>query len=285
MPQPSSSTASATGGNSSSSGSRSEFSQLAGEIGKALSQTSSKLQRLTRLASRKSLFDDPAEEINELTFVVKQDIQNLNSALERLAEVRRGGRGGNSNAQTEAHSGSVVDVLKGRLMDTTKVFKDVLQTRSGNIKAQSDRKKHFGQAERSSPGVGGGGPQPVRRPNAGPDPSTSSVSIPIPTQQQQQQQLVLQQDGYHQSRANAVETIESTIVELGSIFTQLATMVSEQGEMVQRIDENVADAETNIQGAHNQLLRYMDSVSSNRALILKILAILMVFIVAGVALS
>ncbi len=238
------------------------------------------------MASRKSLFDDPAEEINELTFVVKQDIQNLNSALERLAEVRRGGRAGDSNAQTEAHSGSVVDVLKGRLMDTTKVFKDVLQTRSGNMKAQSDRKKHFGQADKSSPGGVLGGPQPVRRPNASHDPSSSSsVSIPLPQQQQQQQQLVLQQDGYHQSRANAVETIESTIVELGSIFTQLATMVSEQGEMVQRIDENVADAETNIQGAHNQLLRYMDSVSSNRALILKILAILMVFIVAGVALS
>ena len=43
-------------------------------------------------------------------------------------------------------------------------------------------------------------------------------------------QLVEQQDNYIMERANTMETIETTIVELGNIFQQLATMVKEQEE-------------------------------------------------------
>lgn len=42
------------------------------------------------------------------------------------------------------------------------------------------------------------------------------------------------QDTYIQSRADTMKNIESTIVELGGIFSQLAHMVKEQEEMVQR---------------------------------------------------
>jgi len=42
------------------------------------------------------------------------------------------------------------------------------------------------------------------------------------------------QDSYIQSRADTMKNIEQTIVELGSIFQQLAHMVQEQEEMVQR---------------------------------------------------
>lgn len=46
--------------------------------------------------------------------------------------------------------------------------------------------------------------------------------------------LYVLQDEYIQERASTMETIESTIVELGQIFTQLATMVKEQEEQVLR---------------------------------------------------
>ena len=42
------------------------------------------------------------------------------------------------------------------------------------------------------------------------------------------------QDTYIQERAEAMENIHSTIVELGSIFRQLAEMVKEQEEQVVR---------------------------------------------------
>ena len=43
-----------------------------------------------------------------------------------------------------------------------------------------------------------------------------------------------QSDSYAQARSNAMETIEGSISELGQIFAQLASLVSEQGEMITR---------------------------------------------------
>jgi hypothetical protein len=51
----------------------------------------------------------------------------------------------------------------------------------------------------------------------------------------EQQQLAVQQDSYMQSRAEAIQNLESTTNELSQIFRQLATMVSQQGEVAIRL--------------------------------------------------
>ena len=51
--------------------------------------------------------------------------------------------------------------------------------------------------------------------------------------------LVLSQDTYIQERADAMENINSTIVELGQIFRQLAEMVHEQEEHVLRLVSSI----------------------------------------------
>lgn len=48
------------------------------------------------------------------------------------------------------------------------------------------------------------------------------------------QQVVPRQENIHQSRTNALQNVESTITELGGIFTHLATMVAQQGELAIR---------------------------------------------------
>ena len=82
---------------------------------------------------------------------------------------------------------------------------------------------------------------------------------------------------YLQERNRAVETIESTIQEVGNLFQQLASMVQEQGEVIQRIDANVDDIDMNITGAQRQLLKYFDRVKSNRWLAVKIFFVIFVF--------
>jgi syntaxin 5 len=86
------------------------------------------------------------------------------------------------------------------------------------------------------------------------------------------------QDSYIQSRSTAIESIESTIAELGSIFTQLANMVAEQRETVQRIDADTMDIADNVSGAQRELLKYYASISSNRWLMLKVFGVLIVFV-------
>jgi syntaxin 5 len=80
-------------------------------------------------------------------------------------------------------------------------------------------------------------------------------------------------------RANAMQTVEQTIIELGGMFQQLATMIKEQDEAIQRIDSNIDDVDVNINEAHSELLKYFQSVTSNRWLMIKIFLVLIVFFV------
>lgn len=86
------------------------------------------------------------------------------------------------------------------------------------------------------------------------------------------------QDSYIQSRSTAIESIETTIAELGQIFNQLAHMVAEQRETVQRIDADTLDIASNVGGAQRELLKYYASISSNRWLMLKVFGVLIVFV-------
>ena len=71
--------------------------------------------------------------------------------------------------------------------------------------------------------------------------------------------------------------IEGRIAELGTIFHRLASLVSDQGEMVTRIDDELGDALGNIEAGHGQLMQYYDNISSGRLLMMKVLGVLMTF--------
>ena len=104
--------------------------------------------------------------------------------------------------------------------------------------------------------------------------------------QTQKQLLIYEDQGnqYLEERASTMQSIESTIVELGTIFNQLANMVQQQEEMITRIDANVSDTVLNVEAAHQSLLQYFASVTNNRWLILKVFGILFFFFLLFVVL-
>ena len=85
-----------------------------------------------------------------------------------------------------------------------------------------------------------------------------------------------QENGYIQQRGEAIEGIERTIAELGGIFGQLAQMVSEQSDMIQRIDANTEDIVDNVEGAQRELMKYWSRVQGNRWLVAKMFGVLMI---------
>ena len=85
------------------------------------------------------------------------------------------------------------------------------------------------------------------------------------------------QDQYYSSRADAMRTLESSLIELGRIFSQLATMVKEQEEMVNRIEGHTDNAIENVKLGHDELLKYFQSVTSGRTLMVKIFGVLIFF--------
>lgn len=254
----------------------SEFAKKASDIGYGIHKTSLKLQKLAQLAKRTSMFDDPAQEVDELTGVVKNDIQALNAAIAELQRTSQ--RNKEENKQSQSHSHTVVDNLRTRLKDATQEFKEVLTMRTDNLKVHKERRQLFStdtEADLSLPLISRSrsGDKSAQSLFGGSGHASTSNGF------LQQQQLIAPQDTYMASRAEALKNVEATILELGSIFTKLSEMVAEQGEMAVRIDENIDDTLANVDSAQTQLLKYLNNISSNKWLILKVFFVLLVFLV------
>ncbi|MFH4976973.1 hypothetical protein AB6A40_003682 [Gnathostoma spinigerum] len=263
-----------------------QFNQLAKRIGRDLSQTCAKMEKLTELAKRKSLFDDRMGEVEELSVMIKKDITGLNKQIAALQEFsKNNGVGGRRDQGRCGHSQLVVVGLQSKLASVSRDFQGVLEMRTENLKHQKSRRDKFS----SSQAVPSNLPPSVSTGNMGSvllqddARASSSVSLDMDTIEkhrvQQQVCLIDEQDAYLQARSSTMENIESSISELGQIFRQLASLVSEQGEMITRIDSNVEETSINIDAAHTELVKYFHSISQNRWLMIKIFGVLMIFFV------
>ncbi|KAK9474285.1 t-SNARE [Dipodascopsis tothii] len=286
-------------------GPRSEFAARASAISFDINNAMGKLQRLAQLAQRKTLFDDRPVEIAELTFVIKQDLAKINHSIGELQAFVKTGKkswGRKAESQVDEHSENVVVLLQGKLTDVTAGFREVLELRTKNIQAFKSRTEQFissasasakdtSQFPASSPLYGGGSSATLENPYGGDAANPYGAAnhqadvLALPDQQQSMLLLEEQQDSYINERNTAIEAIESTIHELGTIFTQLATMVAEQREVVQRIDHDTEDISLNIVSAQRHLLKYFATVSSNRWLMAKIFGIVIVFFMLWVLVS
>ncbi|CAK5280615.1 unnamed protein product [Mycena citricolor] len=292
---------------------KSEFSQMSSAIGDDIDKTSTKLGKLAQLAKRKTLFDDRPVEISELTFIIKQDIAGINKQIAALQSYvkQRNAHGSKSadDKQIEEHTNNVVMLLQSRLANTSMTFKDVLELRTQNMKESRTRTEQFMYSTSNAATQASSSMLYAQRPDPMGDGSASRydskgksrapqngdvLALDLDSAEEgrgsqqgafQQMQLVEQQDSYIQTRSTAIESIETTIAELGQIFTQLATMVAEQRETVQRIDADTMDIAANVSGAQRELLKYYASISSNRWLMLKIFGVLIVFFLVFILVS
>ncbi|KAK4050850.1 Integral membrane protein SED5 [Microbotryomycetes sp. JL201] len=233
--------------------------------------------------------------------------------LQLYTKTQIGAGTASTSKQVSEHNNNIVMMLQSKLADTSIGFKDVLEIRTQNMKASRNRTEQFMHSTSNVPS-GPTSVLRSRNPNAGDgtlrsdsplyrSQSTTPSGVkgkgrelngqqadflaldlggPGQTGSGQSEQGYMQMelaqqpadDQYMNQRSSAIETIESTVAELGQIFSQLATMVAIQGETVTRIDADTEEIATNVSGAQNELLRYYASVSSNRWLMLKVFAAL-----------
>lgn len=259
---------------------KSEFARAAAAIGSDIHGATQKLEKLTKLAKKKSLFDDHATEINELTLILKQDIAGLNQKLggaQQLLDQQK------QKKQFHDHSESVVSSLKQSLMRATTDFKQVLQLRTESMQAQQSRRSQFSSSSAQSPNYANTSLYLQRQRPALSSPGGGGAGDDVVIEMEESQPLMmnaqLSTESYLNTRTQAVDSVQSTIVELGDIFQQLATMVAEQGEMANIIDNNVDDSLIQVEEGQKQILKYWHNVSSNRTLIMRIFLVMIFFMI------
>lgn len=262
-----------------------QFNQLAKRIGRDLSQTCAKMEKLTELAKKRSLFDDRMVEVEELSQMIKQDITGLNKQIAALQEYSKSSGSNTRRDQDRGHSQLVIVGLQSKLASVSKHFQSVLELRTENLKQQKSRREKFSQCQPVPSTL----PPSVSTGNMGSvllqeeTIASSSVALDMDHlekhRMQQQISLIDEQDAYVQARSSTMENIESSISELGQIFRQLASLISEQGEMITRIDSNVEDTSMNVEAAHTELVKYLHSISQNRWLMIKVFGVLIIFFI------
>ncbi|KAK3217245.1 hypothetical protein GRF29_1g2405877 [Pseudopithomyces chartarum] len=248
----------------------SEFQRSARDVARGISSTMAKLERLAQLARRKTLFDDRPVEIDELTFVIKQDMAQLSRQIQDLQALtsKQHPKAKPGADQQGEHNHQVVVMLKDKLQNVGGSFKDVLErgrSPGGFRNTNAAQQDLLSLDPSGSSALGRGGAQ-------------SDAQLMLMEEAQAPNQ-------YIQQRGHAIESIESTISELGSIFGQLAQMVSEQGEQIQRIDANTEDVVDNVEGAQRELMKYWNRVQGNRWLVAKMFGVLMIFFLLWVLIA
>ncbi|XP_020279276.1 syntaxin-5 [Pseudomyrmex gracilis] len=262
----------------------SNFMMIAKNISKNIASTYTKLDKLALLAKKKSIFNDRQTEIDELTTIIKTDLKSLNNQIGKLQDLGKSQReffGSSQSRHIASHSSSIVMTLQSKLANMSNHFKSVLEVRSENMREEQSRRQQFTQGSLSTmlpPSVVSGRQGSLLLQE---EASSNSVMEPIMNHQLTTMQQAIQDDtdAYVQSRTETMQNIESTIVELGGIFQQLAHMVKEQEEMVERIDSNIEETEMNVVAAHTEILKYFQSVTGNRWLMIKIFGVLIFFFI------
>lgn len=241
-----------------------EFNAWSADIGSGIHQASLKVQELRKMARQKGIFDDKTFEIQNLTCSVKEGIQMLDQKIGAL-EKKVNGTGPNRNYQ--AHTKNLVTTLKTRLGEVTKDFRDALEDRTKALEQQDKRRQIY------TPGAGAGKSLFPSRQRAHPSGNADDLEGFGGVQG------MAFQTQFHSSRAESVQNVQKTIGELAQMFKKMAGLVAAQGEMIQRIDEQTDDTRHNVEAGQEHLLKYFKYISSNRTLIMKVLAILIFFVI------
>jgi syntaxin 5 len=294
---------------------QSQFTEAAGAISKNIFVVSEKLEKLTHLAKQRSMFDDPVQDINKLTYIIKSDLQTLDKDIDALAVFAQRMRGNNpgmngSSKHAEKNSLAIVKSLKNELAHTTKTFTEVLQVRTKNLKDQNSRRKNF-EGERTQGSTlkkrqnnpfgkllqisQSGNNIPANGIDTASSINLNGLSQPELKDQtatdgdieggEQEQQLAVQdaeQDVYLGGRADALQQIETTLVELAELYKRLLLILAEQDQMTIRIDDNMTTALENVDSGHATLLEAFKRMSSNTWLIIKVFLVLLLFAVVFV---
>lgn len=228
------------------------------------------------VAKSKSLFEEQqtAPQIQRLTNEIHGDLQQVNQEMKRVQELSLTLHNKYAaSSQTDAHRDVVCKHLDFLVKNTTKSFTDVLQIRAESIKEQQEKKQKYIPATSA-------GSQVYQRNMSGftfqeeTPVNDDDVEVDIP----QSSSLVLSTEHLEQ-RVQGVQNIERMLNDLLGLYNHITYLFAAQDEMIKRIDENTEQAVFNVEEGHSHLQDALQSISSNRGLIVKSLLIILFFAV------
>lgn len=96
--------------------------------------------------------------------------------------------------------------------------------------------------------------------------------------QMQEQMMVRQQERQSQQRLQEARQAEKSLAELGNVFGKMSTLISQQSEVMDKIEDDVECALFDVTAGQQEITTLYSIKKGNRALIIKVFGILIFFI-------
>lgn len=253
-----------------------QFGDLSKRIHREIGETEMKLEKLKMLVtSSGGLYNDNPVEIENLTYIVKQDIARLARSHTNLKQlVKLNSDNYNFNPHQQKHADTVCASLRIKVEQVKDQFKGSLEHRTYNLRKAQKRRLEllpgtddFFNEDADTPLLSGF----IGEESAG--------DVSINMDDSQQVSTLMSRDNYVQAREEQMRSIEETINEVGQIFGKMAELIVDQGADLERIDGNIDNAEHNVEAAHVQIQKYAASMLSNRNLMFKVFGVLLAFFI------
>jgi t-SNARE complex subunit (syntaxin) len=202
-----------------------------------------------------------AEALSQQAHILKADLEQLKVQLAQLQNT-------NPNDDNDNENDPVVEEiqlnLQKRLAQAANHLSQRVTTRSAYLKRQQTRTTSRYTS-----------PCPEEAIQLAEEPPLSGESTALLLQQPP----ALRKRPIAAAASSSIEEVQRTISEIGAMFSELAFLVGQQGETLQRIDEGVSEWAVNCEAAQREIDTLFASVKSDRALLVKFFVVLAAVVV------
>lgn len=255
-----------------------EFDRLSQNIGsdiQKLSQNVSSMQRMVNQLGTAQDSESLRGQLHQVQNYTSQLAKDTNQHLKDLATLHTNEVG----PEQKQHK-----VLKDRL---TNDFSDALKNFQTTQRTAAQKEKESVMRARANSGIKG---NPFGDKSSGS--GSNLIDLASPTQNQAQAQMVALQMEEEVNlellrlREQSVRKLESDIVDVNHIFKDLATMVHEQGEIIDSIEANVESATSHVSDGVQQLAKARShQTAARKKMCIIIVVLLVVLTVIGMAIG
>merc|ERR1712228_45805 len=251
----------------------SQIRNLANQSAESMEEVKQKIVELELLSKSTSNFRDERPKIAKLMMSIKTDIQNIGNDLATMSSfILQSFNGISPSHHCISHHKALLNLLQSRYEKLAKSFASACDLSTKYLKKQKKQREEFGfganKKKRTYRKVPINRLQQRRRQH-----SNDSEAKPLLSSQQSQMTLY-NETQYTQQRAMEAEKIELATTEIAQMMSKLATIVHNQRETIITISDNVEDATQNVEGAIDELQKYLASLTGNRWLMIKVFALL-----------
>lgn len=243
-------------GSGTGGGGSNEFTRSSQKIGTNIQKISQNVASIEKMVNQLGTPQDSESlrtQLHQVHNYTSQLVKDTNRHLKELATLPQAE---NPSEQKQRK------VLKERL---TNQFSEALKDFQSAQRLEAQKEKESVMRARANSGLRGDPFQDLGSGSAG----SNLIELASPVQNQQQSQMALQMEEeinltLLREREDAVRKLESDIVDVNSIFKDLATMVHEQGEIIDSIEANIESASVNVGEGVQQLSKARQSQRSAR---------------------